>query len=158
MSKLFAGLLIAVLTLAGIYAIAAMIADNTTGSFRTEETRRHAGIVEFGSALRRASEVHGLARAKCELVAGAEKNICNAEAKSEQRRARTEARVNYKGNSTVSATPVKNIADEVRNGGNVLDIALYRAHRQLRDEQSGCFGSSEANRSIQKPASRLAMR
>ena len=158
MSKLFAGLLIAVLTLAGIYAIAAMIADNTTGSFRTEETRRHAGIVEFGSALRRASEVHGLARAKCELVAGAEKNICNAEAKSEQRRARTEARVNYKGNSTVSAAPVKNIADEVRNGGNVLDIALYRAHRQLRDEQSGCFGSSEANRSIQKPASRLAMR
>ena len=72
MSKLFAGLLIAVLTLAGIYAIAAMIVGNTTGSFRTEETSRHAGIVEFGSALRRASAVHGLDRAKCELVAGAE--------------------------------------------------------------------------------------
>lgn len=128
-SKLFAGLLIAASVMAGIYAAAAATATAMAASFTTAETSGHTRIVEFAAAVKQASTEHQAARARCEFLTGAEKNICNAEARMEQKRARTEARVNYKGSIK---PPVNAGVDEPKTARDV-DVALYRVHRQLPD-------------------------
>lgn len=129
MSKLLAGLLIAVVATVGIYAMAATIATNTTAGFTTTETTHHTRIDEFATGVKRAAAEHRTARAKCERLTGAEKDICHAEAKAEQRRARTKARVKYRDDIK---SPVKGGVNEARTAREV-DVALYRAHRQLPD-------------------------
>ena len=97
MSRFFTGLLIVASGMAAIYAIAAAIATNLTPTFATAETTRPTRIVEFASAMKRAATEHRTARAKCELLSDAEKSICDADAAVEQKRAKAEARVIYKG-------------------------------------------------------------
>jgi hypothetical protein len=127
MSKLFAGSLIAVALMAGIYAAAATTATAMAASFTTAETSGHTRIVEFAAALKQASAEHKAARARCELLTGAAKNICNTEAKAEQKRSRADARVNYKGSIMSLADSGVNEPKAARD----VDVALYHAHRQL---------------------------
>lgn len=129
MSKLLAGFMIAVVATVAIYAMAATIATNMTAGFTTTETTHHTRIDEFATGMKRAAAEHRMARAKCERFTGAEKNICHAEAKAEQRRARTKARVKYKDNIKSPANAGVNEARTARE----VDVALYRAHRQLPD-------------------------
>lgn len=129
MSKLFAGSMIAAAVMAGIYAAASTTATAMAASFTTVETSGHTRIVEFAAAVKQASAEHKAARARCELLAGAEKNLCNAEAKAEQKRARAEARTNYKGSIRSSADIAVNEPKVARE----IDVALFRAHRQLPD-------------------------
>lgn len=141
MSKRLAGLLIATATIAGMYAIAATFATNMAASFNTVETTRHTRAGDFATSVRRASAERKTARAKCELVAAAERNSCNAEATAEQRHAWTEARSDYKGGMeykgiTVPRVGMEPAADTVVNKAKIprhIDVALYRAHRQLPD-------------------------
>ena len=129
MSKLFAGSLIAAAVMAGIYAVASTTATAMAASFTTAETSGHTRIVELAAAVKQASAEHKAARARCEILSGAEKNLCNAEARAEQKRARAEARVNYKG----SIKPPADAGVNERKTARDVDVALYRAHRQLPD-------------------------
>lgn len=129
MSKLFAGLLIVAAVMVGIYAAAATTATAMAAGFTTAETTSHTRIVEFAAAVRQASTEHKAARARCEFLSGAGKDICNAGAKAEQKRARTEARVNYKG----SIKPPTNAGVNEPKTTRDADVALFRVHRQLPD-------------------------
>jgi hypothetical protein len=128
-SKLFVGLLIAAAVMVGIYAAAATTATNMAASFTTAETTGRTRLIEFAAAVKQASAERKAARAICELLTGAEKNICNAEANAEQKRAKTEARVNYKGSVEPPANSGVNEPKTTRD----VDVALYRVHRQLPD-------------------------
>ncbi len=160
MSSLIASVLSAVSAIAGIYAIATIIATSTTPTANNAEPVRRTAIVEFGIALKRAADEHRTARTKCEILVGAEKTGCQAEAKSAQMRARTAARVNYKGNITPSVQTLVHDPDNARRNGGELDAALYRAHRQLPDEQSVCFGSDAPDADLQprQKSAHIAMR
>jgi len=129
MSKLFAASLIAAAVMVGIYVAASTAATAMAASFTTAETSGHTRIVEFAAALKQASAEHKAARARCELLTGAAKNICNTEAKAEQKRSRAEARVNYKGSIRSFADVGMNEPKAARD----VDVALYREHRQLPD-------------------------
>ncbi len=129
MSKLFAGLLIAVAAMAGIYAVAATTATSMAAGFNTTETSDRTRIIEFAAEMKRTSAEHKAARAKCDRYTVTLKASCNAEAKAEQKRARSEARVNYKGSSKSPADAVVKQAKAARD----FDVALYRVHRQLPD-------------------------
>lgn len=129
MPKLFAGLLIAAAVMVGIYAAAATTATAMAATFSTAETTSHTRIVEFAAAVKQASAERKAAHARCELLTVAEKNLCNAEAKAEQKRAKTEARVNYKGSINAPAYIGVNEPKTARD----VDVALYRVRRQLPD-------------------------
>ena len=129
MSKLYAGLFIAAAAMAGMYAIAANIATTTAAGFATAETTSHTRPVEFATATKSAAIENSTARAKCGRLTGAGKDLCDAEAAAEQRRARTEARIKLKAGVEVPAKAGINVAKAMRE----VDVALYRAHRQLPD-------------------------
>ena len=131
MKKLLAGLVIAAVAMAGIYAAAATTATAIAANFAPTAATPAAGhlrIVEFATALKRASAEHRTASAKCKLLTGAEKNICNAEAKTEEKRARTAARVNYKGSNLPAVAEI--IEPKIARD---IDVALYRVHQQSPD-------------------------
>lgn len=146
--------------IAGIYAIATIITPATPPGFNTAEPIRRTTIVEFGIAHKRAADEHRAARAKCETLAGAEKVGCQTEAKSAQIRARAAARANYKGSINPATQTVLNDAGNARRKDGELDVALYRAHKQLPDEQSACFGFDATDVDFQsgKRAAHIAMR
>ncbi len=145
MSSLFASALSAAAAIAGIYAIATIIATPASSGFSNAEPIRRTAIVEFGIALKHAADKHRTARAKCEIFVGAEKVGCQAEAKSALVRAKTAARVNYKGNVKPAAHTVVNGIANARLGDSEpdfgLDIALYHAHQHWSDDRAACFGS-----------------
>ena len=126
MSKLLTGLLIAAAAMAGIYAAAATTATAIAANFTPTPAAGQVRIVAFASAVKRASAEHRAARTKCELFIGAEKNFCNAEAKADEKRAKTAARVNYKGSINLPTDAGMNESKTARD----IDVALYRAHQQ----------------------------
>jgi hypothetical protein len=129
MSKLLAGALIAAAVMAGIYAAASTIATAMAASFTTAETSGHVRIVEFAAAVEQASAEHKAARTRCELLTGAENDICNAVARAQQKRDRTVARVIYQDSITPPADAGADDPETARDA----DVALYRVHRQLSD-------------------------
>jgi hypothetical protein len=147
MSKLFKGVLVAVATMAGIYATASAIATNMVSGFSTLESDRHAGIIEFAAARQRAVSAHEMAIAKCERFDGALKNNCAAVARSAQGHADDQARANYKENIKSAANDGVSNIQSVRtagyNAGAVPDAALYRAHREFSDWRPNCFASGD---------------
>ena len=160
MSSLIASVLSAVAAIAGVYAIAAIIAAPTPADFNAADPIRRTAIVEYGIALKRAADQHRTERAKCETLTGAEKSGCQAEARSAQIRAKAAARANHRGHiQPATQTGVNDTHNAHRKDGE-LDVALYRAHRQLPDEQSVCFGSEATDVDLQpgKKSARIAMR
>lgn len=162
MSTLFKGVLIAVATLASIYATASAIATNMASGFSTLESDRHAGIVEFAAARQRALNAHEMAIAKCARVSGALKNNCAAVARSAQGHADDQARTNYKENIKSAVNDGVNNIQFARNagftGGAVPDAAFYRAHREFSDARPSCFapGDDDFNVEPRKILSRVA--
>ena len=155
MSKQFTGLLIAAGAMARIVAIATTLAKSSSASFTVVETTRHARVVAFATAMKRAVAEHRTARAKCELLVAAEKNICDADAKKEQQRAKTEARTKYKGNTKSAEKPTVNETEKMRG----VDLVLYRAHQQLDDSPAVCFADGGTDFSVPpgKPFLRIAI-
>lgn len=133
MPRMLAGGLIAAAVMAGMYVIALAIAANMTPTFNLAETANHARVLEFANAARLVSTAPRTAGAKCELLVGSEKKICNAEAAAELRRAKTRARGTYKDGTLfhdgINLT-VETAANDLRAPPEI-DVALYRAHRQL---------------------------
>lgn len=160
MSKLFAGLSIAAAALVGIHSIADAIATTRNANFTTSGTTTHTGIVEFGTALRRAAGEYRTASAKCELITGSENNLCTAEAKSAHKRARAAARLKYRKGMPSPVKSVVNGPENLRDADAGLDVVLYRAHRQLLDPAAACFATGDIGVSFQKdkPWPRLAMK
>lgn len=159
MSKLLSGTLISIAAMVGIYAVAATISTPTNASFTTVETIRHTGIVAFGVALKHAADEYNTARAKCEPLTGAEKDICTFAAKAAQKRARMEASVKYRGETKSTANAVANNAEAARTDIG-LDPVLYRAHRQLSAPRSACAASDDTdfNGQPKTPWPRVAMK
>jgi hypothetical protein len=129
MKKLLAGLVIAGVAMVGIYAAASTTATAIAANFTPAAATGHLRIVEFASELKRASAEHRAASAKCRLLTGAEKNICNAEAKADEKRAKTAARDTYKGSINLPNVAGSNEPKSARD----IDVALYRAQQQLPD-------------------------
>lgn len=122
MPRMFGGWLIAVTVMASIYAIALIIAANMTP---TAETANHAGIVEFANALKLVSMEHRTVRASCEGLVNKEKDRCRAAELTELRRAKARDTERY-GISPAVKAPARD-----SKALPEIDVALYRAHRQL---------------------------
>ena len=129
MSKIFAGVLVAAAALAGIYAIAATIATNMAASFPAAKATGRTGIVEFAAAAKLTAAEPGTTRIKCQFPTRATVDACDAEATTQQARARTAARVGHDGGIKPLAKAGMNVPKIARE----IDVALYRAHRQFPD-------------------------
>ena len=86
-SRVLAGALLAAVAAAAMYALAATAASAVTASFSNRESATHSQRQAFASALELAWREHRAARAKCELLVGTHKNICNAEGRAREKRA-----------------------------------------------------------------------
>lgn len=150
MSTLVANLSIVALALTSNCAAGDTVAATAKANFSAVAMTSHAGIAELGTAWKRAAIRYRTARAQCELLAAPEKNICTAEAKSEQRRARTAARVTYQGGIASSAKLVRTHAETLRGVDIGPDVVLYRAHRQMLDPRSACFATGDSDLSVGK--------
>ena len=87
MSRTVSGVLIALATVAGIYAAAATATTHVAATFVTAEAASHSRNAKFVSAARRTSAGLGAARARCEALAGDPKRACRAEARANEQRA-----------------------------------------------------------------------
>ena len=87
MSKLIAGVLIGLATMAGLYAVAATTASALAASFITAETTHYSRTLAFETEVKRISAEHKAARAKCKVFTGAKRNRCNSEARVQEQRA-----------------------------------------------------------------------
>lgn len=141
MSKLLAGLSIALAATAGVYAMASTV--TTAATVTTAEANAHSDVVAFVAALKWAAAAHRSANANCEILARTERAICDAAARSERRRARAGARSNVYANANGYATAA--VRDDDAMSDIVPDVALYRAHRQLPDVQLGCYATDDTN-------------
>jgi len=87
MWKLISGALLAIVTMAGIYAAAATTASSVTATFNTTETASRARNVEFQSAAKRSSVEHEAAHAKCAILERKQIAACSREARANELRA-----------------------------------------------------------------------
>ena len=62
-------------------------ATTMAGSFDAAEATRHSRFAGFDTALKRASAEYRETRGKCDPLARAKRNLCNAEARADERRA-----------------------------------------------------------------------
>jgi hypothetical protein len=131
-SKLVAGLSVAAATMAGIYATAAATAAIAAASFATSETTSRARIVEFAAAVKRASAEYRASQARCGLLTLAERYLCDIDAKAEEKRAKTRARLQYEESVRPSSYSAKNNPNLARRfdtvAGATLDVAPHRLH------------------------------
>ena len=87
MWKLISGGLLAIMTMAGIYAAAATTASSVTATFNTTETASRARNVEFQSAAKRSLVEHEAAHAKCAILERKQRAACSREARAAELRA-----------------------------------------------------------------------
>ena len=80
MWKPASGLLVAIATMAGVYATATTTASGMAGAFTTTQTESRTRNVQFESEARRASAEHKAALAKCEALEGKPQRACHREA------------------------------------------------------------------------------
>lgn len=82
------GVLIAAAIVAvGIYAAASITATTMAGTFDAAEATRHSRFAGLETALKRASTEYREARGRCDDLARTKRNLCNAEARADERRA-----------------------------------------------------------------------
>jgi len=87
MWKLISGALLAIATMAGIYAAAATTVSSVTATFNTTETASRARNVEFHSAAKRSSVEYEAAHAKCATLERKRIAACSREARANELRA-----------------------------------------------------------------------
>ena len=81
------GLWIAAAVAVGMYAAASITATTMAGTFDTAEATRHSRFAGFDTAFKRASAEYRETRRKCDPLSRAKRNLCNAEARADERRA-----------------------------------------------------------------------
>lgn len=127
--KVSAGLLFAAAAMAGIYALAATTATTAAAGFVDTERSSRARIVEFAFSVKQAAADYRTAQERCELIGGAESYLCRVDAKAEETRAKTRARLNYEGafrQASFVAKPVSARGFDVVSGA-ALDVAPHRS-------------------------------
>ena len=72
---------------AGIYAVAATTARTMVASFSTSQATSRTQIADFSSRVKQAAAAHREARASCKLLAGSQRQACNAEMRAQDARA-----------------------------------------------------------------------
>ena len=72
---------------AGIYAVAATTAKTMVASFSTSQATSRTQIADFSSRVKQAAAAHRAARASCKLLAGPQRQACNAEMRAQDARA-----------------------------------------------------------------------
>lgn len=156
MSKKFTGLLVVAAVAVSIVVVATTGASPAGTAVVTAVPTLHPRAVESATAMKRAVATYRIARAKCDLFDAAEKSICDAEAKKEQKRAKSEARNKYKDDNGSAASPAMNPPVKTTRG---LDLVFYRAHQQLDESTAGCFADTGpgSNGSPGKYFPRIAM-
>jgi hypothetical protein len=108
---------------------------------------------DYSTAVDRASAVYKDARAKCDALKDNQKNVCVAEAKAAEKRAKAEAEVNYKG--TVKARTNARIANAeadymVANAkcdaltGNEKNVCVTEA----KAKQTKAIADAKANKTV----------
>ncbi len=125
--RMFADWLIAVIVMASIYAAALALAANMTPAFGQAEAGNQIRVLEFANALKLISAKHQIARTRCGLLAGAERNICDAESATDPQQTRMHAPATRRIGTVVAGEVV---ANDFRSSSK-FDVALYRIHRQL---------------------------
>ena len=85
MSKMVSGALIAIATIAGMYAVAATTANSVAATFITTETTSRTRNVDFATGIKRVAAEHKAARAKCALLAAKPKRACESEARAKEK-------------------------------------------------------------------------
>ncbi|HEX4858537.1 MAG TPA: hypothetical protein VFV17_05925 [Usitatibacteraceae bacterium] len=120
------GLLIALPLALGIWFVADRVAGAMSAGFATAEARRQTRTVAVASLSGSALADFKQATAGCRKLAGAERLTCTREALRAQREAAAEARAELRCRErTGSGMPVEPRVPQA------IDLALYRAHRQL---------------------------
>jgi hypothetical protein len=122
-SKLYTGLM------AGM---AMMIA--TQGALASPTQKR----TDYSGAVDRASAVYKVARVNCDALTNNPKDVCVAEAKAAEKRAKAEAEVNYKG--TVKARTNARIA----NADADYMVANAKCNAQTGNEKNVCVTEAKA--------------
>ena len=79
--------LVAAAVAVGMYAAASITATTIAGTFDTAEATRHSRYAGFDTALKRASADYRETRSKCDPLAREKRDLCNAEARADERRA-----------------------------------------------------------------------
>jgi hypothetical protein len=79
--------LVAAAVAVGMYAAASITASTLAGTFDTEAATTHSRFAGFETALKRASTEYREARGKSDGLARTKRNLCNAEARADERRA-----------------------------------------------------------------------
>ena len=79
--------LVAAAVAVGMYAAASVTASTMAGTFDTAAATTHSRFASFETALKRASTGYREARGKCDDLARTKRNLCNAEARADERRA-----------------------------------------------------------------------
>lgn len=70
----------------GMYAAASITANTMAGTFDTAAATTHSRFASFETALKRASTEYRESRGKCDDLARTKRNLCNAEARADERR------------------------------------------------------------------------
>jgi len=81
------GVLIAIATIGGMYAVAATTASSVAGTFNASEMTSRTRNVDFATGIKRVTAEHKAARAKCTLLAGKPKRACESDARAKEQRA-----------------------------------------------------------------------
>lgn len=81
------GVLIAIATIAGMYAVAATTANGVAATFNPTETTNRTRNVDFATGVKRVLADHKAARAQCALLAAKPKRACESEARAKEKRA-----------------------------------------------------------------------
>jgi hypothetical protein len=116
--KISIAFVVVAVLLSAIYLIKTIVARQMSGGFATKETTRHTELVEFTTSVKKASEKQKTERAKCSRFAGLEKTICETEAKAEEHRAKTEARIKFKKGNETDASAEAVAANLVSGAGS----------------------------------------
>src|SRR5678816_2548596 len=111
----------------------ALLCSAQFSTAKTAQTR-----VDYTAAIEHASVVYKDARAKCEPLAGHEKDMCVTEAKAAEKRAKASAEADYKG--TIKARTDSRIADADAN----LMVAKAACAAKTGHEKDICMKQAKA--------------
>jgi hypothetical protein len=123
-------ILVALALALGIYLVSAALAGSVTASFASAEADRQAKRTASASKADLLAAEYKLARAECRQLTGEARVTCTRDALRVQRHAAAEVRADSDCRLRAGGAPATVEPPSSRAAGR-MDIALYRAHRQL---------------------------
>jgi uncharacterized iron-regulated membrane protein len=130
MAKSLLAILAATVTMVIIYTIAAAIAGNAATGFNPAETASHTRIAEFSATVKRLAAERAEVPSACGDLKVAEKRNCSTDTRATRQRAADTAGPPNGGIRLITGH-VAPTATRMHQ----IDWALYRAHRQIPDNQ-----------------------